>query len=166
LIRRTSPVSILITLPQRHYGSIVLGDVVNPLLWYSIEVNLAMFIACGPAFLAFFRHYIPSVFGGSSSRSQPSYPTHKNSHALLSMGHVSRRHEMGTGGIQTTVAVANKAGTSWYGEENGSEEMIMGAEGSIQKQVDAWVVSEDMDVGKVGTRSNNSAGQDGVAQAF
>jgi hypothetical protein len=72
---------------------------------------------------------------------------------------------MGTGGIQTTVTVANKAGTSWYREENGSEEMIMGVKGSIQKQVDVWVMSEDMDVGKVDTRSNNSVGQDGVAQA-
>ncbi|PVH68737.1 hypothetical protein DL98DRAFT_379418, partial [Cadophora sp. DSE1049] len=41
-------------------------DVVQPLLWFSIEVNLAIFVSCGPAFLAFFRHYIPGVFGGSS----------------------------------------------------------------------------------------------------
>ena len=37
-------------------------------MWYNIEVNLAIFIACGPAYLAFFRYYIPSVFGASSHR--------------------------------------------------------------------------------------------------
>ena len=116
-------------------------------MWYTIEINLAIFIACGPAFLAFFRHYLPAVFGGSSNRTRynPSHP--KNSYPLGSVPHPPPTVHKGN---KTTVTTRSP-----YFEDNSSEEMIIMPTG-IQKQVDIWVENEDLEAGKPGTRSELS----------
>jgi hypothetical protein len=118
-------------------------------MWYTIEVNLAIFIACGPAFLAFFRHYLPAVFGESSHRTNyhPSHP--KNSYPLGSVSNTAPHTDKG---IKTTVTTRSP-----YFEDNSSEEMIIGgSQMGIQKQVDIWVEKEDLEAGKNGERSNAS----------
>lgn len=118
-------------------------------MWYVIEVNLAIFIACGPAFLAFFRHYFPNVFGGSSHHpdNHPSY--NKNSYPL---GSVPRTVPHADNRVKTTITTRNP-----YFEDNSSEEMIITPTG-IQKQVDFWVENEDLEAGKVDEGSNASTG--------
>jgi hypothetical protein len=116
-------------------------------MWYKIEINLAIFIACGPAFLAFFRHYLPAVFGGSSNRTRynPSHP--KNSYPIESVPHPPPNIDKGN---KTTVTTRSP-----YFEDNSSEEMIIMPTG-IQKQVDVWVKNEGLDAVKLDTRSELS----------
>jgi hypothetical protein len=116
-------------------------------MWYTIELNLAIFIACGPAFLAFFRHYVPAVFGSSSNRTHynPSHP--KNSYPLGSIPHGPTSTDKGT---KTTITTRSP-----YFEDNSSEEMIIMPAG-IQKQVDVWVENEALEAGKSGNRSELS----------
>lgn len=116
-------------------------------MWYIIELDLAIFVACGPAFLAFFRHYLPAVFGGSSAGGSRQF---KNSYPLGSRSAVKGTHTEHKSGNKTTVSTRDPYFTS----PNDSEEMIiMNNGGGIQKQVDVWVSAEDAEAGKVDARS-------------
>lgn len=127
-------------------ADLLAGNVITPMIWYTVEVNLAIFIACGPAFLAFFRHYLPAVFGGSSHHTKfnPSHP--KNSYPLGSVPHAASHMDKGT---KTTVTTRSP-----YFEGNSSEEMII-MPNRIQKQVDVWI-ENDLETGKQDSRSNAS----------
>ena len=114
-------------------------------MWYVIELNLAIFIACGPAFLAFFRHYLPSIFGGSSHypENHPSYPKHS-----YPLGTVPHNVPQTDKRAKTTVTTRSP-----YLEDNSSEEMIIGQTG-IQKEAGLWMENEDLKAGKGGERSD------------
>jgi hypothetical protein len=43
-------------------------DLVGSYNWSVIEVNVAIFVSCGPAFKAFIRRYFPRVFGSCNRR--------------------------------------------------------------------------------------------------
>jgi len=118
-------------------------------MWYTIEINLAIFIACGPAFLAFFRHYLPVVFGGSSDHSRFKSRHHRHSYPL---GSVHRSTPAGNRAGNNTLITTNTISPYL---ENGSEEMIMSNSG-IQKKVDVWVENELVKTGKSDSRSNVS----------
>ena len=137
-------------------------------MWYTIELNLAIFIACGPAFLAFFRHYLPTVFGGSSNRSKNKTDHYKNSFPLGSVGRSGPHADKA--GTKTTITT--KHGPYFGDDNNSSEEMIIMSNSGIQKQVDIWVENEDRDLeaaksdaGKSDSRSP-SAVDDGVGHGL
>jgi hypothetical protein len=144
-------------------SDILLGDIYSPILWYTIELNLAIFVACGPAFLAFFRHYFPAVFGSSSNNTQSKKQTSrmKNTYPLGSISHgmgLQSGH-----GLRTTVTTRqnNKGGKS----ENSSMEMIImgsGSEGGVQKQVDVWIEKEDADQRERGSGDDDERGKLGL----
>ena len=129
-------------------------------MWYTIELNLAIFIACGPAFLAFFRRYIPSVFGGSSAPSNDQASHRKNSYPL---GTVTRpATQANKPGLTTTVTARDR---SYFGNDsNGSEERIVLSGSEIQRQVEVWMESEDVEGAKPDSRSNNSIGNGSLVQ--
>lgn len=134
-------------------------NTVTPLMWYTIELNLAIFIACGPAFLAFFRRYLPMVFGGMTSRSKSKAYQHdeyrnKHSYPLGSVSHGGHQHTHSKkSGLKTTVT--SKPGT-FFDVENSSEEMIIASNSGIQKQVEVWIQDESLDATKSSTKSENS----------
>ncbi|KAH9219720.1 hypothetical protein DL95DRAFT_482812 [Leptodontidium sp. 2 PMI_412] len=132
----------------------------TPLMWYTIELNLAIFIACGPAFLAFFRRYIPSVFGGSSAPSNDQASHRKNSYPL---GTITRpATQANKSGLTTTVTARDR---SYFGNDsNGSEERIVLSGSEIQRQVEVWMESEDVEGAKPDSRSNNSIGNGSLVQ--
>ncbi|KAH6681321.1 hypothetical protein B0J14DRAFT_633068 [Halenospora varia] len=134
-------------------------NTVTPLMWYTIELNLAIFIACGPAFLAFFRRYLPMVFGGMTSQSKSKAYQHdeyrnKHSYPLGSVSQGGHQHTHSKkSGLKTTVT--SKPGT-FFDVENSSEEMIIASNSGIQKQVDVWIQDETLDATKSSTKSESS----------
>jgi len=144
-----SHTSFLAILDSHHF----IGNVTTPLIWYTVELNLAIFIACGPAFLAFFRHYLPAVFGGSSSRTKYKATEYKGSFPLGSF-----QRDMTKSGIRTTVTadggLMSGTLTGAKMDDNSSEDLIIigpdadaardreGLGGGITKQVEVWVDGE------------------------
>ncbi|KAF4630434.1 hypothetical protein G7Y89_g7705 [Cudoniella acicularis] len=126
-------------------------NTVAPLMWYTIELNLAIFIACGPAFLSFFRRYLPMVFGGQTSRSRSKAYQHKeyknkNSYPLRSVSQNGQHRTLSKNpGVKTTITSKD---ATFFDIENSSEERIMVSNAGIQKQVDVWIENEENEATK------------------
>jgi hypothetical protein len=74
------------------------GIIVNIFTWYTIELNLAICVACGPANLAFFRYHFPALFGSSTAAGQY-FPNGRMVYSLGNIQHGTR----GTGGQQSQI---------------------------------------------------------------
>ncbi|KAH8588055.1 hypothetical protein B0O99DRAFT_747143 [Bisporella sp. PMI_857] len=72
--------------------------IVNIFTWYTIELNLAICVACGPANLAFFRYHFPALFGSSTAAGQY-FPNGRMVYSLGNIQHGTR----GTGGQQSQI---------------------------------------------------------------
>jgi hypothetical protein len=131
------------------------GIIVNIFTWYTIELNLAICVACGPANLAFFRHHFPTFFDSSNtagrymSNGGRVYPLSNIQNGTRGTGG-QRSHIGNKSFVQTTVTTNDP-----YFLENNSEEMII-PDSRIRRQVDVWVDHEDADVEGGKSQNGNS----------
>lgn len=74
----------------------ILGNVVSPLNWSTIEINLAIFVTCVPSFKAFIRYHSPTLLGSTPDNTygnfagRSRYDTRQRSIAMASLAHSER----------------------------------------------------------------------------
>lgn len=108
-----------------------------------VELTLAIFIACGPVILAFCRHSLPTVFGGSIAGGSYGSNRDKNSHPLGSIWACS-----GTMIGKKSMVQASVFNKGPYLMENASEETTVMPGSGIHQQAEVWVNYEDGNDGK------------------
>jgi hypothetical protein len=111
-------------------------DVVSPYNWSGIELNVAIFITCGPAFKAFIRRHFPLVLGSSYKRTSGHLQQARDNHSFPLSSH--HRHSKSKTMVTTVTTRAKQP-------DSESEENIVLPYHGIMRKVSVNVEVRDSD---------------------
>ncbi|KAF6790706.1 hypothetical protein CMUS01_16258 [Colletotrichum musicola] len=101
----------------------------DSLIWYALELHIAIFCGCSSALKVFFKRYFPSFLGSSSSRTKYPLDSQGNDRTKTTSSHPLASLSSRITGNQTIITATGRRGRTQIqesiGSSNSSEEAIM-----------------------------------------
>lgn len=101
----------------------------DSLIWYALELHIAIFCGCSSALKVFFKRYFPSLLGSSSSRTKYPLDSQGNDRTKTTNSHPLASLSSRITGNQTIITATGRRGRPQIqesiGSSNSSEEAIM-----------------------------------------